>query len=38
MIKREGGYFFNPLESKIKNIENQWFFIFLKLILDNSVQ
>jgi len=32
MIKREGEYFFKPLKSKIKSIEDQWFFIFLTFI------
>jgi predicted nuclease of restriction endonuclease-like (RecB) superfamily len=32
MIKREEEYFFKPLKSKIKSIEDQWFFIFLTFI------
>jgi hypothetical protein len=38
VIKREGGGvpFQTPLKTKIKRIENQWFFILLTLILDNS--
>jgi len=41
MIKREKERFFNPLKSKIKSIENQWFFIlliFINLIFNDLTQ
>jgi hypothetical protein len=34
--KKKGDCFFKPLKSKIKSIKNQWFFILLTFILDNS--